>query len=304
MPVVSAIITTFNRAAFLKEAAESVLKQSFEDIELLILDNSSTDNTEDVARSFNDNRIRYIKHEPMNISQARNLGVREATGRYVAFLDDDDQWLPCKTEEQLKVFEKNDSDLAMVYGGYIKTDTQGREFDVRKPTMRGRILRVMLNQSAPFTGSASNPMIRKSAIDELGGYNNEVVTGEDWELYLRLAEKHDIDFTDAPVVRICSHSGPRLCDKLEEQAQLELMLLARFSYVFEKDRKLMSYYLQRIGGKYIRVGSKEKGRTYLHQALKVYPLNYIAVLQYLLSILGIRVYQKVHSAYQSARDLM
>ena len=304
MPKVSAIITTFNRAAFLKEAVKSVLNQSFTDLELLILDNSSTDNTEEVVRGFDDDRIRYIKHEPMNIAQARNLGVREAAGEYVAFLDDDDQWLKDKIGRQLEVFASGDEKLGLVYGGYIKMDAQGREFDVRKPVLRGKILKVLLRQTVPFTGSASNPMIRKSAIDELGGYNNEVVTGEDWELYLRLAEKHDIDFTDAPVVRICSHEGPRLCDRLEEQARLELMLVERFKYIFEKDRKLMSYYLQRIGGKYIRVGSMEKGRSYLRQALKVYPLNYIAVLQYLLSILGIRVYQKVHSAYQSARDLM
>jgi glycosyltransferase involved in cell wall biosynthesis len=102
---VSAIITSFNRADYLRGAIQSVLAQSFEDYELLVLDNSSTDETRAVVADFLDPRIRLIVHPRQPIAAARNLGLREARGEFVAFLDDDDEWLPLKLERQLATAE-------------------------------------------------------------------------------------------------------------------------------------------------------------------------------------------------------
>ena len=301
MPVVSAIVTTFNRADYLKKAIESVLNQTFTDFELLILDNSSTDNTESVVKSFGDNRLRYIKHKPLGISQARNLAVREATCKFISFLDDDDVWLPCKLEKQLEVFEKGDKDLSLVYGGFIKIDATGKKVGIHKPVLRGNILRELLWQKDDFTGSASNPMIKKSVIEDLGGYNEEVTTGEDWELYLRLAEKDKIDFTSEFVALIRTHSGPRLGYKLEESAQLEIMVLQRYSYIFDTAKRLKSFYNQKLGGKYIRIGQVRKGRSYILSAIRLNPINVVAYFQLFLSLLGKDLYCSVHKAYSVFR---
>lgn len=303
MPVVTALITTFNRSAFLKKAIESVLAQTFRDFELIILDNSSTDDTEEVIKGFGDMRIRHIRHEPMNISQARNLGVREARGEYIAFLDDDDEWLPCKVEKQIEVFKRKGEGMgaALVYGGFVRIDSEGREIGAHTPTLRGMILKELLFQNDPFTGSASNPMLKKSVVESLGFYNEDVPTGEDWELYLRLAEKYPIDYTIEPVVKIRDHEGPRLGDRLKDAARLEMLIMKRYGYIFEKEKRLKSLYLQKIGGKFVRVGDLQTGRKYIAEAIKADPSNRKAYVQYMLSIMGQSLYNHIHNKYMAYR---
>jgi glycosyltransferase involved in cell wall biosynthesis len=278
-------------------AIKSILNQTFTDFELLVLDNYSQDNTEAVVKDFHDNRIRYIKHKPMPISQSRNLGIKEARGAYVAFLDDDDEWLPNKLKAQLKIFEQGENNLALVYGGFIRIYPDGEEFLVSMPTLKGRILKELLYQDS-FTGSASNPMIKKSVFNIIGGYNETLVTGEDWELYLRLAEKYWIDFTSEAVVRIRTHPGPRLGDKLKNAAELELLVLEMYKDIFVFDRRLQSYYFQKIGGKFIRTGDLREGRRYLRKAIHSFPVNLSVYFQYLFSYMGLSFYRFMHKKYR------
>ncbi len=296
IPKVTAIITTFNRANFLKSAIQSVLRQTMLDLELLVLDNSSKDNTEAVVKSFNDTRIRYIKHEPMGIAAARNLGVRQAKAEFFAFLDDDDEWLENKLADQLAVFDKGDSELALVYGGFIRIDNDGSIIRNVAPKIRGNVLKELLYVD-PFTGSASNPMLRKSIVEKVGYYDTDIKTGEDWELYLRIAKNYKVDFTPAYVVKVRSHQGPRLGDKLDEAAKLEIKLLEMYAEVFDGDSKLKSFYLQRIGGKLIRTGNKKQGIDYIRKAISIRPFNYIAYVQYLLAMISDKLYLKAHNHY-------
>lgn len=298
MPKISAVITTFNRANFLRKAIESVLNQTYRDFELLMLDNSSADNTEEVIKSFQDSKIRYIKHTPLGISQARNLGVKEANGEFIAFLDDDDEWLPNKLQAELRVFDTSGRDAALVYGGFMRVNGDGRELNTHRPVLKGAILEDLLWQKDPFCGSASNPILRKSVIEELGGYDERVKTGEDWELYLRLAEKYKIDFTPEVVVRIRRHSGARLGDKLHDAAELEKMVLERHQRIFDANPKLKSFYLQKIGGKILRTGRGGEGRQYLRKAIKINKLNILAYFQYFFSFGGPEFYFFMHKLYK------
>lgn len=299
MVKISVIVTTFNRARLLEQAVTSVVCQTFRDFEILILDNNSTDETESIVRRFGDRRLNYIRHAPLNISQARNLGLGKATGEFVAFLDDDDLWLPNKIESQLEVFERGPENLALVYGGLIRIDDAGNELSCHAPVLRGMILRDLLKQKDDFTGAASNPMLRKSTVVLLGGYNEQVTTGEDWELYLRLAEKYPIDFTSEPVVKIRCHPGPRLGDKLKEAAELEIMIVEKYKHLFDEDPKLKSFYFQKIGGKFIRVNQSRLGRRYLREAIKTQPVNISVYIQYLFSFLGDGLYRRAHGVFKS-----
>jgi len=299
MPLISTIITTFNRALFLEKAIKSILNQTFKDFELLILDNSSADNTEEIVKSFNDKRIKYIKHKPIGISAARNLGVKKASGKFVAFLDDDDEWLPNKLQDQINVFKKRGIDIALVYGGFVWVNEKGKIIEKHLPALRGHVLKDLLSQKDYFTGSASNPMIRKSIFKDIGYYNKNVLTGEDWELYLRLAQKFKVDFTDKFIVKIGRHSGPHLGINLPETIQLELLVMKKYNKVFKKYPKLKSLYLQKIGGKFCRVGKTKNGRAYLKQSIGVYPFNSLAYIQYFLSFLGISFYKMAHGFYKN-----
>src|SRR4030042_5052103 len=107
MPTVSIIIPTYNRAHLVMRAINSVLDQSFQDFEIIIVDDASRDNTEKMVSGIRDKRIFYIRHEKnRGGSAARNTGIKQARGEYIAFLDSDDEWLPEKLEKQLKVLEQ------------------------------------------------------------------------------------------------------------------------------------------------------------------------------------------------------
>lgn len=303
MPKVSVLINTFKRGHLIGAAIRSVLAQDEPDFELLVLDNSSPDDTEKVARSFDDPRLRYIRHEPMGIAVARNLAVREAKSEFVAFVDDDDEWLPNKLRVQLALFE-NRPQVALVYGGFQWFDDSGRILHEHRPQLRGRILEHLLWQKDPFTGSASNPMLRKSVILELGGYNERKdFSGEDWELYLRLADRYEIDCTPEIVVKIRQHQGFRLSENNHRgAATLELMVMERFRSIFEANHKLRGYYLQKIGGKLVRAGDRREGRKFLRRAAFTGGVNSVALGQMALSYFGKGVYQHFHRLYQRGRN--
>jgi len=301
MPEISAIITTFNRANFLKKAIRSALNQTFKDFELLILDNNSTDETETVVKGFPDKKIKYIKHRPLNISQARNLGIKEAKGKYIAFLDDDDDWLPNKLKDQIEIFKKEkDPEVMMIYGGFIRTYANSKKTEKYIPQSKGKITATLLWQKDPVTGSASNPLIKKEIFKKIGGYDEKVLTGEDWEFYLRLSKKYKINFTDKIVLNINQHPGPRLGYKIKEAIDLEILIINKYQEIFKKNRRLLSFYLQKIGGKFCRINQAKKGKQYLKKAIEKNPLNYLAYFQYLFSFLGTKFYQKIHKTYKNA----
>ncbi len=298
---VSAIITTFNRAHFLEKAIQSVLAQTFTDFELIVLDNSSSDDTAEVVAGFKDPRIVYVKHPPLGISGARNLGVKTARGEFVGFLDDDDEWLPNKLELQVKKFDASPSSVALVYGGFERVTSEGEIYSTFTPRLRGNVLERYVCGHDPLTGSASNPLIRKSAFDVVGRYDENIRTSEDWECYIRLARKFEFEFVPEPLLQIRKHGGARLGDKLEEAARTELIMCEKLKDFFATRKKCYSYYLQTVGGKYCRVGKMEEGRTYLRQALALAPSNYIARVQLVVSFLGKRAYSFLHRTYQALR---
>lgn len=137
MNIVSIIVPCFNSAIYIKETIESVLSQSFIDWELIIIDDCSTDNSIEVIRSVhgNDPRIKLIElSENVGVAEARNTGIREANGQFIAFLDSDDLWYPDKLEKQISFMKKNKIDFC--YTGYEKIDEQGKPFQKMKAPLR------------------------------------------------------------------------------------------------------------------------------------------------------------------------
>ncbi|HUC01313.1 MAG TPA: glycosyltransferase [Candidatus Paceibacterota bacterium] len=297
---VSGIITTFNRKGFAEKALQSVLAQTYKDFELIVLDNSSTDGTEEMVKGYSDPRIVYVKHPQLGIAAARNLGVKTAKGEFVGFLDDDDEWLPKKLELQMALFERSSKDVALVYGGFNRV-RDGKIYETFTPRLRGKVFEDYFCKSDPLTGSASNPLIRRSAFDVSGLYDERLKTSEDWEFYLRLARDFEFDFVPEPILNIRSHAGPRLGDKLEEAAGVELMVCEEFKDFLASHPVCHSYYLQKIGGKYCRVGKPDEGRKYLKEAIGVSPSNTVAKIQYRLSFFGSSVYRWFHRMYQENR---
>ena len=221
--MVSAIITTYKRPPEIVErAAKSVLSQSYKDIELIIVDDSP-DTYElrnavcDMALTFGKN-VRYIQHEKnMGACAARNTGLSVARGEYVAFLDDDDEWLPEKIEKQLNVIKQNE-DVALVYcGRYTYHALENVEEQEKVSFYRGKVFdKLILNN---FIGSTSFPLIRKTVIKELGGFDVNMPAAQDFEMWLRIAKNYEIDYVKEPLVRYYVHDGEQITKNCRSKAE-------------------------------------------------------------------------------------
>lgn len=191
MPKVSVIIPAFNRAHLLSRAIQSVINQTFQDFEIIIVDDASTDKTEDVVKSFKDNRIIYLWNNRNQGSNAsRNIGLKHASGEFIAFLDSDDEWLPEKLDKQLNVFKSHNKNIGLVSTGYSNDE---KPFEPVIPKYRGYILKELLIRDC--IGTMSTPLIRKKCFDIVGVLDESMLASQDWDMWIKIAQFYEIDFT-------------------------------------------------------------------------------------------------------------
>jgi len=186
-PLVSVVIPTYNRAASVKKTLDSVFLQTYKNLEIIIIDDCSTDDTSKVLYviSSKDNRVRVLRNEKnLRLVRTLNKGVKAAKGKYIARLDDDDVWLDAdKIEKQINFLESH-PDYVLTGGGVIKVDEQGGEISrVLFPKEDIRIREAMLFRSL-FIHSAV--VFRRDVFDKIGGYNENLSVCEDYDLWLRM----------------------------------------------------------------------------------------------------------------------
>lgn len=190
--LVSVIIPTHNRASMLPRAIRSVQRQTYPHLEILVIDDASTDNTADVVANFNDPRIRYIRLEVnRGGSASRNTGIRAATGEYIAFLDDDDEWEPEKTREQLNVLQGND---AVTCTSYPIPDNM-QSMDTIKVVELGDLL------EGRFTWGGTGVLLAKSYVLKQTMFDESLPRYQDWDLFIRIALKYRIAYLNKPLLR-------------------------------------------------------------------------------------------------------
>jgi glycosyltransferase involved in cell wall biosynthesis len=193
-PQVSVVIPTFNNSQLLPRAIQSVLEQTFSDIEVLIIDDGSTDNTPEVVASFlADPRVRYIRHDiNLGPSATRNTGIREARGDLVAFLDSDDWWDKEKLYLQLQALI-DERYSACAARAYIVDSDGIREQPVRSSADSETLYRNLLYGNV-IPGSNSSVIVRTSCFDAIGMFDEELLSAEDQDLWLRLAAHYRFIF--------------------------------------------------------------------------------------------------------------
>lgn len=186
--LVSIIITTKNGARYINKAIESVLNQTYKNIEVIIIDGGSTDNTKEVIRPyFIDPRVQYIYREDRHRAEGLNNGIKESRGKYIAILDDDDFWCDQRKLEQQVKFLETHPDYVLTSGGMIAIDDDGRELNRRLPPEKDEEIKktILFDCLLPH----SNVIFRKKAWEVIGGYNpNLGYASEDWDLWLRMGK--------------------------------------------------------------------------------------------------------------------
>ena len=200
MELVSVILPTYNRAHLLPKSMNSVLSQSWPRLELIVVDDKSTDNTAEVVAAVADDRVRYVKNDTKKkgANVARNIGITHAEGDFIAFQDSDDEWLPDKLSLQLDLMRRLGSDYACVYSRFV-TRRGSRVFETvdAKRLTRGNILFELLNGNIVTTQTA---LVRKKNLLEFGCFDEELPRLQDWDLWLRMAQKYKFDYVDKCLV--------------------------------------------------------------------------------------------------------
>jgi glycosyltransferase involved in cell wall biosynthesis len=194
---VSAIIPTYNCAHLLPQAIESAIHQSHRLQEIIVVDDGSTDNTEECVRPFL-SQIRYVKQENRGLAGARNRGIRESTAEFVAFLDADDVWLFEKTEKQLSAF-RSSPDVALTFTDALVVSPGGTNmptFMFGKDARDGYVFNVLLRSSFILPSTA---MIRRSCLEDVGLFDEGLLCVEDLDLWLRISRKYPVKMVAEPL---------------------------------------------------------------------------------------------------------
>ncbi|WP_435181727.1 glycosyltransferase family 2 protein [Halorussus sp. AFM4] len=282
-PVVSVVIPTYNRADRLADAVGTVAEQTYDPIELVVVDDYSdvpvADHLDDdVADRFA--AFEVIRHdENRGGAAARNTGMRAATGDYVALLDDDDRWEPEKVARHVERFREGD--VGLVTSGSKVLDDDGNEiqrktrFDM--PRERDALTKTLLCKNV--VGSCSAVMVDADVVEATGGFDERFPSWQDLEWYVRLSRHCRFGAVSEPLLRYTRHSGDRLTDDLDAMkngsyplfVEKFAPLAAEFGPVFE--RKMRAWTAYRVGKQLVMADRVWEGRRLLKRAVKLYPVE-------------------------------
>ncbi|MBE9186705.1 glycosyltransferase family 2 protein [Microcoleus sp. LEGE 07076] len=195
-PLVSVIIPAYNAEEFIAKTLESVLSQTYQNIEILVVNDGSTDTTPEIVKSFaqKDSRIILLQQSNTGVAAARNRAIEKAKGEYIAPIDADDIWYPQNLEKQIECFIKSEPTVGVVYSWSVDINEQDLlTGGFYNSTIEGEVYPILVYKY--FIGNASSSLIRRACLEKIGGYNCqfklENAQGcEDWELHLRIAQHY------------------------------------------------------------------------------------------------------------------
>jgi glycosyltransferase involved in cell wall biosynthesis/SAM-dependent methyltransferase len=212
LPKVSVIIPVFNGQQFIGKAIDSVLHQTYLPAEIIVVDDGSTDGTADIVKGFFHPvvKILYVSKKHGGASSARNLGILRSKSELLAFLDADDVWERDKLQRQVEVFQKtSDQTLGVVYCDYGNISPEGLELEnfrgfVVDPHVKGRVYEKLLSGNK-IAGSDSAVLVRRECFQRQGLFDEQLVTCEDWDMWLRIAKEFTFDYVPQKLVWLRRH---------------------------------------------------------------------------------------------------
>lgn len=286
--MVSVIIPTHNRANLLLRAIKSVQEQTIKDLEIIVVSDGSTDDTADVMKKISneDNRINYISYFPgHNGNYARNRGIMAAKGDYIAFLDDDDEWLPMKLEMQLEVMNSQ-PDVVLVYTGvkHIYVD-EGVEY-TSLPKKQGDLSKEILLGN--WIGSTSTVLLRKEVLDKSGVFDEDLEARQDYDLWIRIAQYGNISAVIDPMINYYNYKSTKQVSSytwkyVEASKKIDNKYKELFTKLNEEQRLYRWVRTNfTLGNKAMRNDDSKTARYYFTEILKK-QLNKKALFFYVLS---------------------
>ncbi|MEB3181393.1 MAG: glycosyltransferase family A protein [Nostocaceae cyanobacterium] len=268
MPKVTVVIPTYNSMTYLPAAMETALSQTFTDFEVLVVNDGSTDGTVEWVSQLTDPRVRMISQANQGLAGARNTGVTNAQGDYIAFLDADDLWEATKLEKQVRCLDENPA-VGVVYTWTALADENG------KPTGRliashaeGNVWRQLLEFN--IVGSGSTPLIRKQCFESVGLFFPDVSPSDDRDMWLRISQKFSFAVVKEPLIyyRQHPHNSTKKCQVMLEKSRILIeraFQSAPTELLYLRNRSYGSAYLY-LGWKAIENRDAELALQFYQQA--------------------------------------
>lgn len=264
--MITVVITTCKREPdIVKRAVQSVTEQTFSDWELILIDDSPIDyvyrsDIETMVKQFeNKYNITYIANEVNSgACFSRNVGLNLAKGEYIAFLDDDDEWLPEKLEKQVNALSTAESRVALVYGPYYKIIDETKEIKkVDLPLLSGMLFEELMKRGN-FLGGMSMPMMKTACVKDVGGFDNLMQSAQDMDLFLRIAQCYEIISINCPLVYYHMHSGEQITTNPQKKiAGLERLIEKNKDYI-EQHKEIKWQWNMGLIQYYILAGRKKE----------------------------------------------
>lgn len=288
-PLVSIITNTRNRADLIGRCIKSIQAQTYQNFEHVIVDGASTDDTELVVRSFSDSRIRYIKTDEAHSSRGEcwKIAFSEAKGKYLCFLDDDDEYLPTKIEKQVSLIESLPEDYGLVYCWMTYIDSQtGNELRIHRPQLRGDVSLDVVE--TPAVSGTPIFLIKREAFLALGGWvsTEETGVGSDWAFGARFCQHYKVDYVPESLIKVyvnhghvrMSNAGNYYADVNKKMLKFHSYFLTTYADIYKKYPKKGWYHYNGMVVCGLALGKYKDVWKYYWKLVKAKPtMSYIAI---------------------------
>lgn len=293
-PVVSVVIPAYNRAHLISRAIASVLNQTYQDFEIIVVDDASSDNIEEIVNSLDDERIRYIRHATnKGAGAARNSGITAAQGIYIALLDSDDEWFPEKLEKQVDRFDLSGEKTGVVYNGHLIVAENTNEIIARNfPTVRGNVYIHALRYC--LVGGGSTAMVKRECFQKAGLFDERLPSLEDWELWIRIAKICEFDFIPDILTKRYIH-GQQLTTTLKGKIKARREIIKKHYPDLSRYPSILADHLNRLGVLYSYESNLAEARRLFLKSIIKRPVQYFAYVRILPLLIFPGLYKKMLS---------
>lgn len=274
MPKVTVVIPAYNAMTYLPETLDSVLKQTFTDFEVLIVNDGSTDSIKSWLTTVNDDRIRLISQANQGLPGARNTGITEAQGEYIAFIDADDLWEPTKLEKQVQCLDAK-PEVGLVYAWTLLIDRHGNSTGtVTAAQVEGNIWEKLL--LGDVVGSGSATMVRRSCFDRVGLFDPDLTSIEDCDMWVRIAAHYPFAVIKEVLIFYRQHSNSmsKDYDRMAQNSRLKIekkFAQVPFELLYLRPRAYGHAFLWLAWKIMFDSGASDRASYYAQQAVLHYP---------------------------------
>ena len=288
-PLVSVILPTYNCARFLPEAIESILLQTYNSYEIIVIDDGSTDNTKEILHPFMQ-RIRYIGlEENKGLPTTRNIGIQSARGEYIAFIDADDLWLPEKLETVVTYFDDH-PEVSMVYSRHLNIDEHGHISgeSAKKSLPSGNVfIRLFSEQNFILTSTA---VVQKKVFETTGMFDESFYNCQDWDMWLRISFYFKVAGINKLLVKY-RHNPHSLSKNRDNVLRYQKLVIDKTYQAFKDSKngiseklykKRLALHYAKVGRYHLKNGNKVQARESFRSAIKYDPWNIRTIRYYLI----------------------